>query len=145
MTFVRLHKELGKRDRDACFNVIAVIRSKGSDTDNVRDAAHEASHAIQHRLRRWDRRLVDLHMGRMRPRPRLRSEAIARAVEQLVCRELGVPYEPKEWHRTAVLEAGITYPDLRDLDIDTFSEMVDDELYEATAQAIAKRIVRMGR
>ena len=32
------------------------VRSKGSDADNLRDAAHEASHALQVKPRRWDRR-----------------------------------------------------------------------------------------
>lgn len=73
--------------------IVAWVRGKGSDTDNVRDAAHEASHALEFGVKKWDRRSIDVAALR-KPRPiGMASEVLARAVEQLVCEALGVEHD----------------------------------------------------
>jgi hypothetical protein len=85
--------------------VIAWARRMGSDTDTVRDAAHEASHAIEFGCARWDRRSIDVAAFSPRNRRLLvTSEVDARALERIVCEELGVPYDPMEWAKVCLLE-----------------------------------------
>lgn len=74
---------------------VAAVRAKGSDAADVRDAAHEACHAISWKVPApWTRdnihaRKPEDHriFGAM---PGVREEVLARAVEQIVCEELGV-------------------------------------------------------
>lgn len=85
--------------------VTAWVRSMGSDTNNVRDAAHEASHALEFGCLRWDRRSVDVAAFAPRHRSLLVSSEIeARAVERIVCEELGLSYEPLVWADICLLE-----------------------------------------
>lgn len=70
--------------------LVAAVRAKGSDASDVRDAAHEACHALSWGVKKkWTRN--NIHAKK----PRVRSEGVAdeilaRAVEQIVCADLGV-------------------------------------------------------
>lgn len=69
--------------------ILAHTLHKGSDAQELRDAAHEACHAIMWGVTNWSRRNID----RCKPRGRaaqIRDEITARAVEQLVCQDLDV-------------------------------------------------------
>jgi hypothetical protein len=81
-------------------HLLAAVRARGSDAGDVRDAAHEACHAIEGGLRlrgRWDRETI--HRG-LKKRARASGvlatseivlcEIVARGVEQIVCADLGV-------------------------------------------------------
>lgn len=73
--------------------LIAAIRARGSDARDLRDAAHEACHAIEANVPdgKWDREGIHSRLIRGRSRSDLvRLEIEARAVEQLVCADLGV-------------------------------------------------------
>lgn len=75
--------------------LVAAVRSKGSDARDVRDAAHEACHALKWKAKKWDRESIH------KKRPKVRGfgvsdEILARAVEQLVCADLGVECWPVE-------------------------------------------------
>lgn len=39
--------------------IVRWVQERGSDTDNVRDASHEASHALEFVLDSWDRKTID--------------------------------------------------------------------------------------
>jgi hypothetical protein len=126
--------------------IVAAVRARGSDAADVRDAAHEASHAIQHRLPSWHRNLIDLHMRRMRMRPRLLSEVRARAVEQLVCARLDVPYTAFEYCNVAVLEMFVTFDDVdKSLTTAAFMKMVAAESKSAATKRITEQLLRLGK
>lgn len=78
----------------------------GTKGPDVRDAVHEAAHAISFGLDApWTRARIDRAAGR-EPREKFRQEALARAVEQLVCERLGVEIDPLDMRAaTAALEA----------------------------------------
>lgn len=105
---------VGKAARsEAEWNIVAWVRCMGSDTTDVRDAAHEASHALEFGCERWDRRSIDVAAFAPQNRRLLvSSEVEARAVERIVCEEVGVPYEPLKWADVCLLEqAGLgLYP-----------------------------------
>lgn len=89
-------------------DIIAAVRALGSDAGDLRDAAHEAHHALDARVPRgrWDRQTIDRAVFRMGAKRAAFSEVMARAVEQLVCADLGVPCDSVEdYAAIAVLEA----------------------------------------
>lgn len=89
-------------------DIIAAVRAFGSDAVDLRDAAHEAHHALDARVPRgrWDRQTIDRAVHRMGAKRAATSELMARAVEQFVCADLGVPCDSVDDYATiAVLEA----------------------------------------
>lgn len=77
-------------DADA---IIRYIRAKGSDALELRDAAHEAYHALISGARQWNRNAIHNALMRLtkgQPGRLVYQEVIARCVEQLVCKDLGV-------------------------------------------------------
>lgn len=88
--------------------VVAAVRALGSDTTNLRDAAHEAHHAIETGVPngKWDRETISKRVKRMGPGRAAASEIAARAVEQVVCERLGVECAPlADRALTACMEA----------------------------------------
>jgi hypothetical protein len=73
--------------------LVVEVRRRGSDACNVRDAAHEAHHALSSGTTNWEREAI--HRTLMRRFPdwpsRINEEILARAVEQLVCKDLAMP------------------------------------------------------
>lgn len=104
--------------------IIAAVQARGSDAADLRDAAHEAHHAIEFKARRWDRTSIHraVEAGSKRRAHVLASPSIiamtdevtARAVEQMVCSELGVDCgSVTSWATITLLEAqkqGIPVP-----------------------------------
>lgn len=94
--------------------IIARVASYGNDPRDLRDAAHEATHAFDGDVPsgQWDRETI--HQAQLRvckPWPSklgrvklISMEIDARAVEQLVCRDLGCSIEAEIEHW-----AGITF------------------------------------
>ncbi len=105
--------------------IIETVRKYGSDTDNLRDAAHEAHHALDSGLAKgkWQRENIHKKLLGIRLNAehdgfgnykRIRTplwqliayEMDARAVEQLVCKELDVEIKPIEhWAHISFMEA----------------------------------------
>ena len=88
--------------------LILAVQSRGSDAIDLRDAAHEASHALEAGARRWDREAIHRALLRKfrRPGDLVASEVEARAVEQLVCAHFGVDCGKVErWADWSILEA----------------------------------------
>lgn len=120
--------------------IVAWVRSKGSDTDDVRDAAHEASHALEFGIKRWDRLSIDKAALRLRPGTSTASEVLARAVEQLVCEALGVQHDWSHFMLIACMESvkvGRPIPS-----VDWLTSAVAHVKKSRDAQEMAARILR---
>jgi hypothetical protein len=85
--------------------LLSAIQSRGSDATDLRDAAHEACHALQWKVtKRWTRDNIHAKKPK-RPGFGVGDEIVARAVEQLVCRELGVDCGPvSKWAHVCWME-----------------------------------------
>ncbi len=86
--------------------LLGAIQKRGCDARDLRDAAHEAHHALFVRLRgSWDReRIHEALVRRARRESKLylnetlvRYELYARAVEWTVCERFKLPYEVEHW------------------------------------------------
>lgn len=95
-----------RTDRPTEASLIAAIQARGSDATDLRDAAHEAHHALDAKVRgKWDRESIHRAISRLPPYQQLRAEISARAVEQIVCRDLGVDCDTVEkWAFIAEME-----------------------------------------
>ncbi len=90
--------------------IIAAIRKRGSDATTLRDAAHEAQHALECGCTKpWTRdnvhRAVLRHASKLAGARRNFSEQVAlevraRATEMLVVQAYGEPYNLDEWAAT---------------------------------------------
>ena len=99
--------------------IVQYVRSRGNDATDVRDAVHEAVHALDGGAEDWDRdeihrALMDGLLGGSKERTLpVTSEVNARAMEWAVCDWLGVEYDPKHWLPISPMEAlkyGIMLP-----------------------------------
>jgi hypothetical protein len=93
-------------------DLVLALRRLGVDSPDLRHTdlrhcVHEASHALDARMRGpWSNKAVSVAMKRLGPGRAARSELLARAVEQLVCERLGVKTQSLEhWIGVSVLEA----------------------------------------
>ena len=145
-------------DRVRASLIIEAVRQRGNDAEDLRDAAHEAAHVFQLESSfadQWERPIIHDALTR---RVRKRSGGVmnpmtiltayeyqARAVEMLVCRELGLDYDLIEWANTMLLETAMLLGQLRD-DVD--AEGARDRILAAAARkdttAIVKRVLAMG-
>jgi len=89
--------------------LLQAIRSRGSDAETIRDAAHEATHALQTNLHSpWNRdniheaverlakrHFLGRHFGRMSALVRFELEA--RAVEMLTSQHFNEKYDIQHW------------------------------------------------
>ena len=134
--------------------VVATVRAHGSNARDLRDAIHEAAHALQVGLTPpWGREMVHKALAEharadlctSRPEVALAAyEVQARAVERLACEGFGIPYDPEEWALVAILEAS------RDgvmglMPMTTWIAMVDAHLPRAaTAELLAQILALRG-
>lgn len=124
--------------------LVTAIRARGSDAEDVRDAAHEACHALDVGLADgWDRESI--HAALMRrsiPSKALVYEVHARAVEQQVCRALRVPYDAKAWAHIAWMETlkngGMLVP------AGFFSEAVKNHIGDERVKDLVARVLALG-
>lgn len=93
--------ECGRAER-----ITANIRAKGCDAVNVRDAAHEACHAMAWGLKgKWTREnITRKNPYRRRPALGVGDEITARAVEALVMQSLGLEYDQDRWVTMMMME-----------------------------------------
>lgn len=124
--------------------LIAAVQARGNDATTPRDAAHEAHHALSSGLDGpWDRERIHAAVMAMGHGEAAADEIMARAVEQIVCRDLGVDCGPvKDWAVFACIEAvkaGIAYPSLN-----WFVERVNDYMKSRAARKAADRVIALG-
>jgi hypothetical protein len=98
--------------------VVAAVRRRGSDARNLRDAAHEACHALDVGLRGvWKRERIHTALCRKATEPSgyldrselVAAELRARAVEALVCRAFNVDYDIRHWATVCLVETVHSY------------------------------------
>ncbi len=122
---------------------VTAVRARGNDARDIRDAAHEACHALDFKVKgKWTRVAID----RAKPRrlgEQLMHEILARAVEQLVCRH----YEyncgsVEKWAHTAQMEMlkidRITLPASSD-----FAAVVKEYMEGLRANMMARRVIAL--
>jgi hypothetical protein len=87
--------------------LVLVLRARGVDATDLRHCIHEASHALDAKMRGpWSNEGVSAAMKRIGPGRAAASEILARAVEQLVCKSLSVETKPLDyWVGMSVMEA----------------------------------------
>jgi len=90
--------------------IVAAVQARGSDANDLRDAAHEAVHGLLGNLTSWEReslhRSLVERLGSSHGRVGLLSEEItARAVEAIVCDRLGVAHDIEQFARVTLWEA----------------------------------------
>lgn len=121
-------------------HIVARVRERGSDTDNVRDAAHEASHALEYGVRFWDRESIHATLRKQKPVKQGVSEVFARAVEAEICLLCEEPYNQDEFLLLAQIESikgsGIQLPD-------NFKDLVEEARKTPQVQNLVKRICQL--
>ena len=126
--------------------LMVAVTSRGSDADDPRDAAHEACHALDARMRGpWEREAIHRALERRHGRigDLIFAEVRARAVEQIVCRDLGVdPHSVEHWATIVVLETSqrmhIALPG-----VEWFTDCVKRDMNRSGARIMADRILAL--
>lgn len=91
--------------------IVFAIRSRGSNAQDLRDAAHEACHALDVKLRgSWERerlhRALARHCGD--PGTMIYFEMRARAVEAVICEQIEGAHDLQKWVNVCLLETATT-------------------------------------
>lgn len=128
--------------------IIAAVQARGSDAEDLRDAAHEAVHVLLGDLSSWGRndigRSLVRRLGTFYGRSEVTGEEItARAVEAIVCERLGVEHSIERFTGVTLLEAihnGVNIP-VSDAE---FAGFVRTRMTRPEAKALADRIISLG-
>ena len=99
-------------------DLLNMLREKGIQSDSLRDAVHEASHAVECGCPddKWsDREAIHAAVCRRHPNPayQAREEVEARATEWEACERYGIDYDVDAWAFMAAMEAvkcGVSMP-----------------------------------
>ena len=120
---------------------VAAVRARGCDANDVRDAAHEAHHALSAKVKgEWTRGNIDRAVQRKGRAWAVRDEALARAVEQIVCADLGAKTEPlTHWVFIACMES-IKIDRVR-IDPDLLLRLANDAIQDGRARKAADRVL----
>ena len=121
--------------------ILDAVRQRGSNAHDLRDAAHEATHGLELILPRWDRRIVDRALMRMRPDVRMRHEVTARAVEAVVCDRFGEEHSVDHFAMVTAIEAlkaGVSF------DAGAFAEAVRSAMTHPRVMDLAERVCALG-
>jgi hypothetical protein len=125
--------------------VLAAVRARGSDATTLRDAAHEASHALEFNIRKWDRTSIDRVVQRRKvSRADISSEVLARAVEQLVCKELGVDPDGDVMRWALVTSMEALKFDRISFEPDMFADLVRSAMKRRVAIEMAALVISLG-
>lgn len=93
--------------------VLRLAQERGSDAKEVRDAAHEASHAMELGLTDWSREAIHEALTKLPRADQFRSEMLARAVEANICALCKLEYDQDLYLLLAGIEGakgGIIFP-----------------------------------
>jgi hypothetical protein len=124
--------------------LLRVCREHGNLTRDLRDAAHEAFHALSVNARDWEREAVHRKlMLKFRGARLWLHEMEARAAEQIVCAHFGEPIDPiEDWVHWSIMEA-IKFR-LPFADYDMSLHAARHSLSSAAVQKLAQRIIVLG-
>jgi len=93
--------------------IVQWAQAHGSDAKEPRDAAHEGYHGWSLGVSNWDREEIHAAIMELDRPYRVRQEVEARAVEWIVCEELGIDYDLSHWCMISAMEAvhsGVSMP-----------------------------------
>ena len=130
--------------------LLAAIRARGCDATDLRDAAHEAHHALTHGIKgKWTRKAVDRAVqkswpGRRGYPMRLAEEIDARAVEQIVCADLGVECWPVDKAVGIMIMECISVDRVGGLDFDPLVAAVKRRMASPSCRRYADRVIALG-
>lgn len=127
--------------------LVLLAHARGNHPSDLRDAAHEAFHALSVGLEEdWDRETIhEALVERFGGAELWLHELQARAVEQLVCAEFGVETNPIEhWVHWSILEA-IKFRQPVDMNFDRAVKTTRRLLDNADVKRWAKKIGKLNR
>lgn len=127
-------------------NLIATVCAYGGKTDDLRDAAHEACHALELNVPagQWDRDSIHEVVRRL-PKQRLAAtEVRARAVEQLVCTMFGVDAGDIEFWACITVMEGVRGGLIMFPAASTVAQWIRDDMQSAAAKDLAVRVAALG-
>lgn len=151
MTFETLMSEPAAKP--TAQDIIRAVRDRGSDVEDLRDAAHEACHALEFSVPdgEWDRESIDSYCqaGILKNRRNarsfaLRSEIFARAVEQVVCADLGAKCPPVEMCAMTACKEAIAV-DRVHYDLPLFILGVKEAMKSKEVRVMADRVIALSR
>lgn len=152
-----------RRDRAvASADLVDAIRRRGCDARDLRDAAHEACHALDLGLSgSWGRERINAALLAKVKRPQqsldlevtlyghavdlgefVAAELRARAVESMVCRAFDVKYDVARWAGVSFAETLVRYQ-LRLPSVEWMLEGIDLHMENPETLRIAQRIQRL--
>ena len=129
--------------------IIEAIRANGNDPRDLRDAAHEATHALTCAMKpgTWERECIHRALMKRGRAEAFANEVMARAVEQVVSADLGVdPGTVDEWAFVAFMETlktGIRIPASFDLAGAVKRRMADKDVRAMADRIIALEVPRV--
>lgn len=124
--------------------IVATAQRYGSDAKTVRDATHEACHALEANAERWNRDTIHealVHANSGERWRLLAAEVRARAVERRVCETLGVQYDAAKWLDIAALETMKT--GIQGVPADFWSVAVTRAMTNEHVQDMVERILKL--
>lgn len=124
--------------------ITANIRAKGCDAISVRDAVHEACHAIQWGLKgKWTRdAITKKNPYKRQPSWGVRDEITARAVEALVMQTLGLAYDQDHWVLMMIMET-LKFDRIALPSFDWAKEAIVARMEVPEIKAMADKIIEM--
>lgn len=127
--------------------IVAAVRARGNDARDLRDAAHEAHHALFAKMRgKWERDRI--HKALVRKASNMPGflvgyEMDARAVEAVVCGRFGVTHDLKQWAGVCWMETfktlGISLPST-----EWIVECVEKRMKSKTITVAADKVIALG-
>lgn len=127
--------------------IVAAVRARGSDAEDLRDAAHEAVHGLLGDLASWNRSAIHHSLAeRLGPKSRVglvSEEITARAVEAIVCERLGEKHDLAACALVTLMEAdsiGFRIP----WSPAEFADAVRVRVADAETRALADRVIALG-
>lgn len=137
--------------------IVEAVRLRGSNAEDVRDAIHEACHAVDVGLRPpWTRERIHTRIlaragavwraGRIVRHgdalTLLRLERNARLLEHAACARFGVEYDTLQWITVAALEAARLFSiTATAADVDRMVREQDQQVQHAQTQASLDRLI----
>ena len=126
--------------------LIAGVRARGAQPRDLRDAAHEAAHALRTGLAgRWTRDRIHAAVLAAAPEPHdlLAAELEARAVELLVCQQLGELYDIEHWAEVCRRDTERVLRATLLVSVAELAAEIERRAKEGGAVALAKRVGRI--
>jgi len=100
---------MAKLKQTSAARLVAAVKKRGGEPRDPRDAAHEACHALDAKLTaKWTRDNIHEALEEYCEGDRgamVYREIRARAVEMLVCQQLGIEYDLESWAHTCFMES----------------------------------------